>query len=141
VIAVDANITEVDKLLEQAGQRAGDLSGAWPDVGKWWQARQRTVFATGNRGAWPMRAAGAKRLGKAPMIGTGALLRSVSSPRPLYSSPSTARFGHKGYGVAFYARFHQFGQSQPVRQVVPGLTGTEADEVVEILLEHIMGEK
>ena len=141
MIEMDANIIRVDQLLEEMGERAGDLTNVWPEVGKWWQARQRTVFATANRGAWPMRAAGTNNMGKPPMVATGALLRSVSSPKPLYSSPSTARFGHKGFGTAFYARFHQFGQSQPIRHVVPGLTGSETTELVDIIAECIVGEQ
>ena len=141
MIDVQANSTEVAHRLEVAADKAGDLSGVWEDVGRWWQARQQTVFATHNRGAWPMHAPATVNTGRGLMVRTGALLRVVSSPRPLYSSPTTARFGHPGYGPAYYGRFHQFGQSQPQREVVPGFTGSEAEEVTDIIADYLLEEQ
>jgi hypothetical protein len=55
MIQMDSNILDLEKMLDEMGKSAADLSDLWPEIGKWWQARQVTVFMTGNRGAWPMR--------------------------------------------------------------------------------------
>ena len=138
MIGIEDTTAELTHVLEVAADHAGDLTGAWDEVGQWWQARQRTVFATQNRGAWPMRSPNTQKMGRGMMIRSGALLRVVSSPRPLYASPTTARFGHPGYGAAYYGRFHQFGQSQPIREVVPGLTATEGEEVAQIIADYLL---
>jgi hypothetical protein len=138
VIEIEDSTAELQHVLEVTADHAGDLTGAWDDIGRWWQARQKTVFATRNRGAWPMRSSATKAMSRGLMMRTGTLLRVVSSPRPLYSSPTTARFGHPGYGAAYYGRFHQFGQSQPLREVVPGLTATEGEEVAQIIADYVM---
>lgn len=138
MIDIEDTTAELTHVLNVAADNAGDLTGVWDDIGQWWQARQKTVFATQNRGAWPMRSPNSTKIGRGLMIRSGALLRVVSSPRPLYASPTTARFGHPGYGAAYYGRFHQFGQSQPTREVVPGFTGNEGEEVTQIIADYLL---
>lgn len=140
MIQISGNMVDLEQQLDAMALAAGDLTGAWPEVGKWWQARQRAVFATHNSGAWPLRDKGTKTGGRGVLIRSGALLRSVSNPKPVYSSPSTARFGQTGTD-GWYGVFHQRGDSVPVRKPVPPLTETEAKEVVAILAKHIMEAK
>jgi hypothetical protein len=71
------------------------------------------------------------------MIRTGALMRSVSSPKPIFANSSTARFGAKG-GKTFYGSFHQKGEGVVKREVVPPLIATEIEEVIDIIKEYLM---
>ena len=139
MIDVESNVVDLEQLLDDMAEKAGDLSDAWPKVGQWWRARQITVFTTANRGAWPTRDPDTQKIGRGLMIRTGALQRAASQPRPLHASPTTARFGMKPGGPAYYGLFHQMGAGVPVRQVVPPLTPAEGSEVVEILRDHILG--
>lgn len=138
MIDIESNAVDLEQLLGDMADKAGDLTGAWPKVGSWWRARQLSVFATGNRGAWPTRDPDTKKMGRGLMIRTGALQRAASQPKPLYSSASSARFGMTPGGPAYYGLFHQTGAGVPVRQVVPPLTPSEATEIVEIIRDHIM---
>lgn len=137
MITVDGNVIDLERKLDAMGSAAGDLTDVWPEVGRWWQARERAVFATMNRGAWPMRDPDT-RMSRGVLIRTGELLRAVSNPKPLYASATTARFGASG-AKGWYGVFHQRGKGVPLRQPVPAPTATEANEVAEIIGQHIMG--
>lgn len=137
MIQIDGNVVDLEDQLDAMGAAAGDLTGAWDTVGQWWRARQVTVFTTANRGAWQMRDPDTSKIGRGPLMRTGELMRAVSSPKPIYASPSTARFGQQGK-KGWYGVFHARGNGVPVRNPVPPLTQAEAIEVVEILRDHIM---
>lgn len=137
MIDADSNVADLEARLTSMALAAADLSGAWTDVGHWWRSRQVTVFTTANRGAWPMRDPDTKKMGRGTLIRTGELLRAVSSPKPIYSSPTTARFGASG-SAGWYGVFHQRGKGVPLRQPVPPITNAEADEVVKIIAKHIL---
>jgi len=137
VIKIEGNLVDLEAQLDAMADAAGDLSGVWPKVGNWWRARQLTVFATRNRGAWEMRDPDTSQVGSGPLIRTGALMRAVSKPKPIYSSPSTARFGQQGK-PGWYGIFHARGNGVPVRNPVPPLTQAEASDVVDIIRDHIM---
>ena len=140
MIAVESNVADLESRLDAMSLAASDLSSAWPEVGQWWRARQITVFTTANRGAWPMRDPDTSNVGSGVMIRTGELLRAVSSPKPIYSSPTTARFGASG-SKGWYGVFHQRGNGVPMRQPVPPITDAEAGEVVQIIAKHILEAK
>lgn len=140
MLNVESNITDLEAKLEEAGVKAGDLSSVWPKVGDWWASRQRMVFMTMNRGAWPMRDPDTKTMGRGVLIRTGRLMRAVSSAKPLYASPTTARYGARTGGDTYYGLFHQQGNGVPKRQPVPPLTAQEGADVVKIIAKHIMGE-
>lgn len=137
MIRIDGNVVDLEHELDAMADAAGDLTGAWTKVGQWWKARQTTVFTTRNRGQWPMRDPDTSKVGRGPLIRTGALQRSVSGTKPLYASPTTARFGQRG-NAGWYGIFHARGNGVPVRNPVPPLTMAEAGEVVDIIREHIM---
>lgn len=137
MIQVDGNVVDLEDQLDAMSEAAADLTDAWPKVGEWFKARQTTVFMTANRGEWPMRDPDTKKIGRGPLIRTGELMRAVSSPKPIFASPSTARFGQQG-AKGWYGVFHARGNGVPVRNPVPPLTQAEAIEVVEILRDHIM---
>lgn len=137
MIQIDGNIVDLEAQLDDMAAAAADLTDAWTSVGQWWKARQVTVFTTANRGEWPMRDPDTKKIGRGPLMRTGELMRAVSSPKPIYSSPSTARFGQQGT-KGWYGVFHARGSGVPVRNPVPPLTQAEALEVVEIIRDHIM---
>lgn len=137
MIQIDGNVVDLEAELGAMAGAAADLTSAWPKVGEWWKARQTTVFTTRNRGQWPMRDPDTSKIGRGPLIRTGVLQRSVSSPKPIYASPSTARFGQSG-GKGWYGIFHARGNGVPVRNPVPPLTQAEAGEVVEIIRDHIL---
>lgn len=137
MIQIDGNVVDLEQQLDAMATAAGDLTTAWTKVGTWWRARQITVFATANNGAWPMRDKDTSKIGRGPLIRTGELMRAVSSPKPIYASPTTARFGQQG-SKGWYGVFHARGDGVPVRQPVPPLTQAEALEVVDIIRDHIM---
>lgn len=137
MIEFDSNIVDIEDQLEAMGKASTDLTEAWTEVGRWWRARQSTIFATRNRGQWAVRDADTKNIGKGPLMKTGTLFKAVSSPKPAYSSPTTARFGAIG-SAGWYGIFHQRGEGVPKRQPVPPITATEAREIVEIIGTHIM---
>lgn len=134
---VDSNIVDLEAKLEAMGAASADLTPAWSQVGSWWNARQLTVFKTLNRGQWPMLDPSTEKPRRGILIRSGELLRSVSSKTPVYSSPTTARFGQTGK-KGWYGIFHQSGKGVPQRQPVPPLTSAEQAEVVDIIREHIM---
>lgn len=137
MIQAETNVADLEARLDAMALAASDLSGAWDEVGRWWRARQLTVFTTMNRGAWPMRDPDTSDVGSGVMIRTGELLRAVSSTKPIYSSPTTARFGASG-SKGWYGVFHQRGDGVPMRQPVPPITDAEASEVVRIIADHIL---
>lgn len=137
MIQIDGNVVDLERELTAKAEAAADLTDAWTEVGKWWKARQTTVFTTRNRGQWPMRDPDTSKVGRGPLIRTGVLQRSVSSPKPIYASATTARFGQQG-GKGWYGIFHARGNGVPVRNPVPPITQAEAVEVVEIIREHIL---
>lgn len=137
MIQIDGNVVDLERELDGMADAAGDLTSVWPKVGQWWKARQTTVFTTANNGVWEMRDPDTSKVGRGPLIRTGELMRSVSSPKPIYASPSTARFGQQG-AKGWYGIFHARGNGVPVRNPVPPLTQAEAGEVVEIIRDHIM---
>lgn len=138
MIEAKANTVDLEKLLGDMAEKAGDLTSVWPKVGQWWKARQTTVFMTGNRGAWGVRDKDTAKIGPRLMVRTGLLMRTASNPKPLYASPTTARFGMQSGGDAYYGLFHQRGSGVPKREVVPGLQPNEVDEIVDIIRDHIM---
>lgn len=137
MMELDSNIVDLEQQLDAMGKASADLTGAWTEVGRWWRARQTTVFATRNRGEWPMRDADTKNIGKGPLMRTGTLFKAVSSPKPAYSSPTTARFGAVG-SAGWYGVFHQRGKGVPKRQPVPPITASESKDIIEIISDHIM---
>lgn len=140
MLQMQGNILDLEERLSAMEKASADLTPAWSEVGKWWQSRQRSVFATMNRGSWPMRDPDTKSMGRGVLIRTGELLRAVSSPKPTYSSPSTARFGQSG-SKGWYGVFHARGSGVPVRNPVPSFSATETSEVVDIITRHIMEAK
>jgi len=136
---VESNITDLEEQLTKIGAAAADLSDTWNDVGNWWAARQRMIFLTQNRGQWQTRDPQTNSMGRGVLIRTGRLMRAVSSAKPLYASPSTARFGANSGGDTYYGLFHQRGAGVPKRQPVPPLTAQEGNEVVQIIAKNILG--
>lgn len=140
MLEASSNIVDLEDRLDAMAAASSDLTGAWTDVGKWWKARQVTVFTTMNRGAWPMRDPDTSRIGKGVLIRTGELFRAVSSPKPITASPTSASFGQRG-SAGWYGIFHQRGKGVPLRQPVPPLTAAEGEQVVRIIADHILGAK
>lgn len=140
MIETTSNIADLEDRLDAAGLAAEDLTSVWPQVGKWWQSRQRAVFTTGNYGAWEMRDPATKAGGRGPLIRTGALMRAVSNPKPISPTPTSASFGAQGT-QGWYGVFHQRGEGVPLRQPVPPLNPREADEVVQLIARHILEAK
>lgn len=137
MLEMQGNVLDLEQQLAAMEKASADLTPAWSEVGKWWQSRQRTVFATMNRGAWPMRDPQTKPGGRGVLIRTGSLLKAVSSPKPTYSSPTTARFGQTG-SLGWYGVFHARGDGVPKRDPVPPFNSAETSEVVDIIRTHIM---
>lgn len=140
MLEASSNIVDLEDKLDAMANASADLTDAWVEVGKWWKARQQTIFATMNRGAWPMRDPDTSKIGKGVLIRSGALFRSVSDPKPISSSPTSASFGQRG-NAAWYGIFHQRGKGVPLRQPVPPITPTEATQIVDIIAEQIMEAK
>lgn len=137
MLEMQGNVLDLEERLAAMEKASANLMPAWAEVGKWWQSRQRTVFATMNRGAWPMRDPDTKSMGRGVLIRSGNLLKAVSNPKPTYSSPTTARFGQSG-SLGWYGVFHARGSSVPVRNPVPPFNSAETSEVVDIIVKHIM---
>lgn len=140
MLEVNGNIADLEAKLEAMGAAAADLTDVWPEIGQWWAARQKTVFATGNRGAWEMRAPSTKPGGRGVLMRSGALMKAVSNPKPISPTPTSARFGAQG-SAGWYGVFHQRGDGVPKRQPVPPITSAEGEEVVRIIAEHILEAK
>ena len=140
MLDASSNIVDLEDKLDAMASASADLTDAWTEVGKWWKARQVTVFTTMNRGAWPMRDPDTSKIGRGVLIRSGELLRSVSNPKPITASPTSASFGQRG-SAGWYGIFHQRGKGVPLRQPVPPLTPAEGDQVVQILAEHILEAK
>lgn len=140
MIEVNGNIVDLEKRLEAITGAAADLTGVWPAVGQWWSAREKTVFMTGNSGAWEARSPATKPGGRGVLMRTGALMKAVSNPKPMNPTPTSARFGSNG-ATGWYGVFHQRGNGVPKRQPVPPITQAEGEEVVVIIAKHILEAK
>lgn len=120
--------------LDAGARIAADLMPAWPEVGKVWATRQRSVFAE-NR--WPPLApATLKRKhqgGHEPLVRTGALLREATDPIPVRQNPHYAVFGVGAPEVARYAFWHERGRGVPLRQPVPRLKPAERKALVKAI--------
>lgn len=141
MLEADSNIADLEGKLDAMASASADLTDAWTEVGQWWSARQRTVFATRNKGAWPMRDPDTSKVGRGVLIRTGTLLRAVSNAKPITTSPTTATFGQRG-SAGWYGVFHQRGKGgMPLRQPVPPITDAEGDEITRIIAAQILEAK
>lgn len=133
-----AYLAAIDEFIE----KASDLRGAWPEVGKVWAEREKSVFETGSFGRWaPLKSATIldkqkSGLGTTPMIETGSLIHGVTNPTPSESGPLYAVFGPGG-SAPDYAKYHLNGRGVPQRNPVPKLTPTERKRFVEKVAKHL----
>lgn len=135
MITVQSNVVDIEQMLDELAGRARDLRPLWPRVGQWFAARQKTVFATRNAGQWAPSDPATRN--KGVLVRTGALRRSVTSATPIYASATTARFGARAGGPAYYGLFHARGSGVPIRPPVPALRSSEQGEIVEIVAEYL----
>ena len=128
--------------LDAGAARAADLMPAWPEVGRVWAERQRTVFEQG-KGWDPLAPSTIKRKrkiggGSKPLIRTGRLYAEATDPIPVRQNPHFAVFGIEAPEVVRYAHWHQRGAGVPKRMPVPRLTPKERKAMVKAIGDVIM---
>lgn len=132
--------------LQLLQDRAADLSGTWPEVGRWFADRQRQVFAGGNRDRWAPRSSSyIRRLrrdglaGGGLLVRTGALRRAAASGVPLRSTARYAVFGIPPGPNRQKAQWLRKGRrSMPRRSAVPLLVAAEKRDLARTVREELL---
>lgn len=130
-------------VLEDIEARARDLSGAWPDIGKVWAARQRKIFETESLGRWkPLAVTTILRKRREGIVAdtlveTGTLRRELSREVPRSQGARFAVFGPSQGAPIDYVKHHTRGEGVPQRNPVPRLAPAEHRTIVDLIREHM----
>lgn len=127
-------------------KKAQNLAPAWDSVGARLAARERDVFATGNRGKWPpltsatLRTKGANQ---GPLIASGLLYEALTRTHPTKHGALWAEWGPvRGSREAKIGVLHASGTwAMPVRDPLPRLTPKERRTINDTLLAYVTGTK
>lgn len=133
----------LDKMTELA-EAAADCTPAWDDLGRLWERRMNSVFATANQGRWTGFAPSTIREHQSPLVDEGIMEEGMTRSTPRYSDKHLVAFGppkssRRVQGVATLNTVgHRRGSQQvPPRPVVPPLTSTERREWLGVIESHI----
>lgn len=138
------DFTAVLRLIDRLEDRTADLTAVWPEVGRWYADRQRTLFTTSS--SWPPRKASTiatlhrHGLGGGPvLVRTGALRAAATAAAPLRSASRYAAFGVDTGPVGQRARWLAKGRrSMPRRNPVPALSAAEKARVARVIADRIL---
>ena len=133
-------LDDVEKRLDTLGDAADDLTPVWPEIGKLWAGRQRTVFASNGLGRWAPEAAVTLRSNQSPLVDTGVMRAGLDNAAPIWSRKKGAAWGgdrgdRRVYNIAV---FHAYGTSRmPQRLPVPPLRAAERRAWAGLVGKHL----
>ena len=135
-----AGADQVLRTMDRLDAAANDLSPVWPEIGRLWERRQRTVFATNGLGAWPLEAATTIRTNVSPLVDTGIMRDGISAATPIWSGKMGAAWGapKSNRRVWNVAVLHAVGTKRmPKRMPVPSLRAAESRVWVSGIEKHL----
>lgn len=133
-------LDDVEARLDKVANAADDLRPVWPEIGRLWASRQRTVFASNGLGRWAPEAVVTMRSNQSPLVDTGVMRAGLDDAAPIWSRKKGASWGgdrgdRRVYNIAV---FHAYGTSRmPKRLPVPPLRPTERKAWVGLVSKHL----
>lgn len=130
--------------LDQLIGKLDDLSPVWDEVGQWFATREQKVFATSGFGRWAaLRASTLKlhqsRVSSRPLLRTGSLLATMTTPRPVRATKNYGVFGSHGGEGDEHGMHTRAGRHGPRRNPLPGLTAGERVTVRRLIRKQLFG--
>ena len=133
-------LDDVEARLEKVAHAADDLTPVWPQIGRLWDDRQNSVFASNGFGRWAPEALVTLRSNQSPLVDTGVMRSGLTMARPIWDSKKGAAWGaprsdRRVYNVAV---FHVYGTSRmPKRIPVPPLRAAERRAWIGVVAKHM----
>jgi len=133
-------LDEVEARLDKVAHAADDVSPIWPQIGRLWDDRQSTVFASNGFGRWPAEAVVTMRSNQSPLVDTGVMREGLTMAHPIWDTQRGAAWGapKSDRRVFNIAVFHAYGTSRmPKRLPVPPLRAAERRAWLGVLAKHM----